>query len=69
LRLGALERELHGVRLLEVGTVDEFHVSVDVESHLILVLFVELTWLEVDVVDAYVQLEPEGELSTSYAQS
>lgn len=66
LRFGAPEGHHDGVRLFEVGAVDELHVSVSVEAHFFFVLVVELTWLEVNVVNMHVELVPEIVLSTSY---
>ena len=49
LRLGVPKRNHDGVRLLEIAAVNEFHISVDVESHFFFVLIVELPRFEVDV--------------------
>ena len=65
LRLGIFERHHNGVRLFQVGAVNEFHVPVGVETHFILVLVVKDTRLKVDIVDVHIELVAKCELSAS----
>lgn len=65
--LGVAKRDHHSVRVFKVGAVYEFHVPVDIEADLFLVLVVVHARLKVNIVHFDIELVTELELGTPYS--